>query len=413
MKIEIKLIRSRKETLEGFPLVIEIAHMNKRKAKTITYCKEKHFIAESKMISSRHPEYDILAPILMDLKIKARKIILSGQTDVFITFRDLFAIDSANVGFLEFSNKLISDMKEMAEKVGQLDLKSKNKLLENVRCYHNVITQFEPFAQNLALKDLDYEVLMRFRNHNFSVFNSKSTIHLYLRTLRAIYNKGIRFHKLDDQKPFVGVFDKLKTRSFDSQKKYLNRNMLIKLESLELKNEKQKYIDLFLLQFYFGGCDLIDLYYLKKGQIKKGRIVFERIKTDSGTRIDLKVHPKAAAILEKYKCDGEWLFPWNKENKSYITFRRNYQRDILIVQTRNEIKVSPDDGNMGIKVARHSFATMAKELNIEADVIRELMGHERDDVDQYYKDKYSQIIRDKALFDIIGCRIINFTGFQS
>jgi integrase len=116
----------------------------------------------------------------------------------------------------------------------------------------------------------------------------------------------------------------------------------------------------------------------------------------------LKIHPKAAAILAKYDGDGDWLFPWKKENSSYITFRRNYQRDIGIVQTRNAIEVLPDGGNMGIKVARHTFANIAKNLNIETDMIRELMGHERDDVDQYYKDKFPQLKRDKALFDIIG-----------
>jgi hypothetical protein len=403
MKIEIKLIVSRKETIEGFPLVIEIAHQNKRKSKTITHCKEKHFNAENKMISSRHPEHDILAPIIMDLKITARKIILSGQTDVDVAFDQLFAINVVqDIGLVTYANKLIADMKDMAEKVGEFDLKSKNKLLGNVRCYQNVITQFEPFAKNLALKNLDYEVLMLFRNHNFSLFNSKATIHLYLRTLRSIYNQGIRLYKLEDQKPFTGVFANLKTRSFDSKKKYLDRETLDKLEGLDLKNEKQKYIDLFLLQFYFGGCDLIDLYYLKKVQLRKGRIVFERIKTGNGNRIDLKIHPKAAAILAKYDGDGDWLFPWKKENSSYITFRRNYQRDIGIVQTRNAIEVLPDGGNMGIKVARHTFANIAKNLNIETDMIRELMGHERDDVDQYYKDKFPQLKRDKALFDIIG-----------
>jgi hypothetical protein len=30
------------------------------------------------------------------------------------------------------------------------------------------------------------------------------------------------------------------------------------------------------------------------------------------------------------------------------------------------------------------------------------MGHERDDVDNYYKDKYPEAVRDQALFDIIG-----------
>jgi hypothetical protein len=64
------------------------------------------------------------------------------------------------------------------------------------------------------------------------------------------------------------------------------------------------------LQFYFGGCDLIDLYYLKERQLRKGRIVFERTKTNTGTRIDLKLHPKAIWVIDRNKVTGsEWLFP--------------------------------------------------------------------------------------------------------
>jgi hypothetical protein len=40
MKIEIKLITKRKETFEGFPLVIKISHQNKRKSKTVSFCFE-------------------------------------------------------------------------------------------------------------------------------------------------------------------------------------------------------------------------------------------------------------------------------------------------------------------------------------------------------------------------------------
>jgi hypothetical protein len=39
-------------------------------------------------------------------------------------------------------------------------------------------------------------------------------------------------------------------------------------------------------------------------------------------------------------------------------------------------------------VARHSFANRAKNLMIETDITRELMGHEHDD--NYYKDKYPE-----------------------
>jgi len=402
MVIEIKLLKSKKETPEGFSLVVQIAHQNKRKTKTIAFCKEEHFIIDGKTISDKHPDYDVLAPILMELKIRARKLILNGYNDVEKVYQDLFAVDFSQIGYIDFAEKLIAEMKEVAEKLGKHDLKAKNKILGNVRCYENVIGQFRAFGKNVTLQNLDYNILMQFKNYNIGIGNSKATVHLYLRTLRAIYNKGILKHRFADSKPFTGVFDGLKTRSYDSKKKYLDRDGLVKLENLDLKTAKQKYVDLFLLQFYFGGCDLKDLYYLKKRQIRKGRIVFERTKTNTGTRIDLKVHPKAQLILDKYPGEGDWLFPWKKENESYITFRGNYQRDIILVQTAEKIEILPDGGNLAIKVARHTFANLAKTLNIDTDIIRELMGHERDDVDNYYKDKYPEAIRDKALFDIIG-----------
>jgi hypothetical protein len=55
------------------------------------------------------------------------------------------------------------------------------------------------------------------------------------------------------------------------------------------------------------------LYYLKERQLRKGRIVFERTKTNTGTRIDLKLHPKAIGVIDRNKVTGsEWLFPWGK-----------------------------------------------------------------------------------------------------
>jgi hypothetical protein len=45
----------------------------------------------------------------------------------------------------------------------------------------------------------------------------------------------------------------------------------------------------------------------KERQLRKGRIVFERTKTN-GTRIDLKLHPKAIGVIDRNKVNGsEWL----------------------------------------------------------------------------------------------------------
>jgi hypothetical protein len=403
MKIEFKLITTRKENPEGFPLVIEIAHQNKRKQKTICLCKVNHFVEANKMISEKHPDYDILAPKIMELKLHARKLILEGYNDVEKTYDALFAATNDQVLFLDFAKKLILDMREMASKLGKSnELLAQNKHLGNILVYENVIAQFGDFGRNVPLQSLDYDILMRFRNYQLGIGNSKSTIHLYLRTLRAIYNKGILVHKLNNTMPFAKVLDNLKQRSYDNKKKYLDKDLVIEVENLDLQTAKQKYIDLFLLQFYFGGCDLVDLYYLKTNQIKRGRVIFERNKTNTGIRIDLKIHPKAEKLLKKYQVPGEWIFPWKKDKASYDTFRRTYQRALIYVQQHNDLEVLPNGGNMGVKVARHTFANIAKGLMIEPDVIRELMGHERDDVDNFYKDKYPELIRDHALFEVVS-----------
>lgn len=405
MTIEIKLFLNEKETPEGFPLAVMIRHQTSRKRKNIAFCHEKHFIVDGSTISEKHPDYDTLAPILMNLKLKARKLILQNHTDVEKVYEALFAVDFSQIGFIDYAKSLIAEMDVMAAQMKKFDLKGANKITGNVKVYSNVISQFENFAQNTSLQNLDYDTLSRFKNYNVSIGNSKSTIHLYLRTLRSIYNKGILVHRLVDEKPFARLFDGLKTRSFDSQKKYLDRDSIAALENttIFIGTAKQKYLDLFLLQFYFGGCDLIDLYYLKERQLRKGRIVFERTKTNTGTRIDLKLHPKAIAVIDRNKVAGsEWLFPWGKDKKEYEVFRRTYQRALIFIQEKLSLEVQPDGGYIAVKVARHSFANRAKNLMIETDITRELMGHERDDVDNYYKDKYPEKVRDLALFEIIS-----------
>lgn len=403
MKITIKLLKAETLTDEGYPLNVVITHQGVKKTKKIAFAFPGHWIDQEQIISVKHPDYDILMPIIADLKIRARKIMLQQYVDIDKAYNDLFKIDFSEILFMDFFANLISEMKLMAENLGKVNnFRAKNKLLGNIKVYENVFAQFGPHAFDCTLKSLDYATLMRFRNHQTGIGNSKSTVNLYLRTLRAVYNKGISFHKLSNERPFVGIFKGLNVKSYNSRKKYLSEASVQLLEQYDGGNEKQKYVDLFLLQFYFGGCDLIDVYYLKKKQFRRGRVLFERMKTDTGTRIDLKVHPKAEEILKKYECDGDWLLPWPKEREKYEVFRRTYQRGLIYVQEKLNISVLPEDGNLGAKVARHTFATRAKQLRIDEDIIRELMGHERNDVDNFYKDKYPEAVRDEALFRIIG-----------
>lgn len=402
MTINFKLLLHEPMTKEGHPLNLVISHKGIKKTKKIAFAFPEQWLDQEQNVSVKHPDHDILAPMIADLKNRARKIVLQRYESVDRAYLELFAKETADVVFVDAFRKIIDDMKSLVAELRKSgDDRSANKLSGNVSVYENVFAQFEIFALDSSIQNIDYNLLMRFRNYKIGTGCSKATVNLYLRTLRSVYNKALLLYKMPDHKPFVGVFKGLAVKSYNSKKKYLSDGDLVKLEAYFSESEKQKYVDLFLLQFYFGGCDLIDLYYLKKRQIRNGRLYFERTKTNTGAVIDLKIHEKANFILQKYISASEWVFPWPKEREKYVVFRRTCQRGLIYVQEKLGIEVNPGGGKIGIKVARHTFATRAKRLGIEEDLLRELMGHERNDVDNYYKDRFSEKKRDQALLDII------------
>jgi hypothetical protein len=98
-----------------------------------SFCHEKHFIVDGSTISEKHPDYDVLAPILMNLKLKARKLILQNYTDIEKVYEELFAIDFSQIGFIDYAKSLIAEMEVMAANE-KFDLKVPTKLLVILRC---------------------------------------------------------------------------------------------------------------------------------------------------------------------------------------------------------------------------------------------------------------------------------------
>ncbi|MFD0992351.1 tyrosine-type recombinase/integrase [Tenacibaculum geojense] len=316
---------------------------------------------------------------------------------------------STKIDFIEIGYDLANELKKIKN--------SKGIFKEgNAKVYENVLNQFKKFKPSVLLNELDYETLVQFKNEQLIAGNKKNTVHSYLRTLRAIYNEALRRAKLKlDHSPFEGVFKDIHVKKNRTKKRNISKEAIRILESLNnnLANGQQKAVDLFLLQFYFGGQDLVDIFYLEKSQISNSnRVYFTRGKLDDGGyEFDLNIFTKTKFLLNKYRGeDDTFYFPWRKDPKGYITFRSRLNRDLKLIQynynehisrieklngkTYHKLEVLPLSGNITTKVARHTFATIGSRLYVEPDLLRALMGHERDDVDTIYKDVYPEEERD-------------------
>ncbi|MDT7832442.1 site-specific integrase [Flavobacteriaceae bacterium S356] len=397
-----------KEREDGFPLKCYIRFKGKRKGFTFKgmLFKKEDWNFDTQL--PKHGKRDIL--FVQKKRAILNDLIFQYSMGTRLTYDQVQATilgveleePKEDFPFYEFADKLIAEL----ESIGRQG---------NANTYRNAINQFKVFQEQLMYSDIDYNFLTEFKNSRIIKGNKSNTIHNYIRTFKAIYNEGARRNNVENTKPFAGIFKGITVKKNRTKKKNLSKVGVKILESLKLDNlAEQRSVDIWLLQFYLGGASLIDVYYLKKDNIKNSRVYFRREKLgDQGYQFDVKIFDKAQIIIDKYTAAGDYLFPWRKDLKGYENFRRNMRSDLKKVQedyntlqiatgaATELLQVLPLGGNLTSVVARHTFSTIAKHLYIDPDLIKEIMGHESDGINNVYRDLYPEIDRDEAQLRII------------
>lgn len=420
IKLDIKKGRLRKN---GFPVIIELFHK-----KQVRFNLGLYFFEHEWDFEKEEPINDKRSILLIRKKKSLLDdLIFSSLTDNSIStdyikavLLDEAPIEKGEHDFFLFAKTLMDEMIKMK------DAKGFDKY-GNANVYRTATNQLKLFREKLLFKEIDYNFLLGFKNWQINK-NSKPTANTYLRTLRAIYNEGARRGLVNDIKPFKDIFKGITQKQNRTKKRHINSNSIFVLENMiGLPEGQQIAVDLWLLQFYLGGQDFKDIYYLENYQIVKSRVFFNsgRSKLDgNGYQFDLKLFDKAQSIINKYQVDGRFCFPWRKDFKGYKAFIRRVQENLKKVQSKyndhvlrisnqNKVKyhlieVLPLGGNLSPKVSRHTFGTLGSRLFVEPDLLRALMGHERDDVDTIYKDVYPENIRDEWHYRIIETNNVSF-----
>ena len=405
MKVSVVLFKSDgKGSDNTYPIKVVVSHKAKKARSTISRSQLIDWDSENNVPLITHPGYDYLYPEILTIRAK-----------VF----DRFVRESENVNHvLEFIKGITQntqiDFYVFAQK--RIEFMTLQNRLGNASVYSTAIGELKKYAPTLYFDDLTGAFLEGFKEFKKSQLVAygpeedlrykkikNSTIANYLRALRAIYNQCVKLNGLVNGYPFKGVFSDIPLKKRRVNNVYLDKVAIKTLENATgLTTAKQRVVDLCLLQFYLCGLDFVDLFYLKHEQLANERVYITRIKLgEKGEVFDVKLFEKAKRLIDKYATPGEYVFGWDKDRDKYRGFRRNYARDLNLIIEHLQIKTLPKPATVATKTIRHSFATIAKFLFIEVDVIRELMGHERTDIDTVYKDTYPEKTRDEAHFKII------------
>ncbi|MDA0197009.1 MAG: site-specific integrase [Bacteroidetes bacterium] len=159
------------------------------------------------------------------------------------------------------------------------DLLEKNKI-GNARSYRNVLREIKKFRNNrdLSFAELNYDFLNRLEKAYLARGNSENGLAVYMRTIRAIYNKAIKDGIAEKE---AYPFESYRIKTKPTKKRAITYEAIQKIANLKLKENDPLFEtrNIFLLSFYLMGAPFINVAFLKMENIVDGRIQYKRKKT--------------------------------------------------------------------------------------------------------------------------------------
>lgn len=216
---------------------------------------------------------------------------------------------------------------------------------------------------------------------------SVNTRGIHLRNIRAVMNAAIDEGVMPAD---LYPFRRFKIKKEETMKRSLSVCDLRRLRDYPCEGWQRKYVDVFMLSFYLAGINLVDLMGLPPLGAD-GVIRYRRSKT--GVLCQLSVPPEARAIIERYRGDerllwfGERLKPGAEGWHDWLhRFNEGLQKvgpsGYMYVRRRGQC-----GGKQRVKVynalfpeltsywARHTWATLAAEIDVPDAVIDAALGH--------------------------------------
>jgi len=263
----------------------------------------------------------------------------------------------------------------------------KNKQHSTAENYSSSLKSLLEFnkRKNLNFKDISPQWLKDYESYSLQKGKSKTTIGIYLRPLRAIFNTAIQQKVIV---PDVYPFGKRKYSipAPKGVKKALAKEQLKTLfEATPCTPEQEKAKAFWFFSYSCNGMNLKDIANLRFKDISGDVLTFSRAKTSNTNRAQAPVivylNEYTLSIIEKYgntnKAPDNYIFSitdTTKESEKQHAQLKNFVRYV----NQHFLKFAKNVGiNESVSTywARHSFATSAIRSGASLEYVSEALSH--------------------------------------
>ncbi len=239
----------------------------------------------------------------------------------------------------------------------------------------------------LSFAEVDAKFLEGFETYMLKEKCSLTTVGIYARCLRSIYNEAIE-QKLVNPELYPFGKSKYLIPQSANNKRALSTDALVKIFNHKPEeNSWEEYArDMWMLSLLCQGMNFKDFANLRYKNLQGDKLVFTREKTKRTKRADQRniivyLSKEAKDIIKKWgnedKSPKQFVFKIYADNNTALRNLRLVEQQIKMVnkyirKVAAELKIK---GDFSFAAARHSFATSLKRLGRSTVEIQEFLGH--------------------------------------
>lgn len=321
--------------------------------------------------------------------------LLNKATNV-IQNLNVFTFDVFEEHFLDQRNTKNSVSFAFDKYIEQLKVENRIGTAVSYGCAKNSL---EAFKKNLTFADITSTLLKKYDRWMLQNDKSVTTIGIYLRSLRAIYN----LQDIDRSiYPFGAGKNKYAIPTSKNVKKALTVEEIARIYSYEAEPSSTKAMakDYWLFLYLCNGMNVKDFCLLRWEDIDGQMLTYRRAKTQRSKKeskpITVALKPETWDIIKKWGqpsiSKDAYIFPYLQKGMSAEKEHATYRQ---LTKTINKYmkRIAFELGiNKGVTTyfARHSFATVLKRSGATTEMISELLGHSSLGVTESYLDSFEK-----------------------
>ena len=273
-------------------------------------------------------------------------------------------------------------LQEQAEKKEQM------LRMGTAKTYVNAYRRFRDFrnGMDLAFDELTPDMIERYdawlRNRSLKT----NSIRFYLRTLNTLLCKAVVEGLLE---PDRRLFGRVRLSYVATIKRAISEHELKAIAQLPLPRGSSMALarDIFMFSFYTRGMSFVDMAFLKKTDLKGRLLEYCRKKTNQ--HLSIAWERALQTIVDRYAHltkDTSYMLPIIRaeDGTGYQQYRRMHENvnwALRIIGERAGLRI-----RLTTYVARHTWASIARNMNFSIAIISEGMGHRSYRTTQVYLD---------------------------